>query len=53
MRTASGKAFAHDWVQAWNSVVVHFTAKGRKAAELMEVNSEGLVSRALAHAYAE
>lgn len=32
-----------------DSVVVHFQARGRRAAEVMEVNSEGIFRRALAH----
>ena len=32
-----------------DSVVLHFQARGRRAAEVMEMNSDGVVRRALAH----
>lgn len=35
-----------------NSLVIHFQARGRRAAEFMELNSEGVVCRALAHVQA-
>jgi ketosteroid isomerase-like protein len=35
------------------SVVVHFQARGRRGAEFMEMDNDGLVRRALAHLQAE
>ena len=35
--------------QGVESIVVHFQARGRRGAELMEMNGAGLVRRALAH----
>ena len=35
--------------QGVDSLVVHFQARGRKGAEVMEMNREGVVRRALAH----
>jgi hypothetical protein len=33
--------------QGVNSVLIHFQAKGRKAVEVMEVNEEGKIRRAM------
>jgi len=38
--------------QGVNSVVVHFQVRGRKGAEVMEMNGDGVVRRALAHTQA-
>ena len=35
--------------QGVESLVVHFEVRGRRGAEVMEMNSDGLVRRALAH----
>jgi len=32
-----------------NSLVIHFQAKGRRAAEVIELNSEGKIRRAMVH----
>jgi len=38
--------------QGVDSIVVHFQLRGRKGAEVMEMNHEGVVRRALAHTQA-
>jgi len=38
--------------QGVDSVVVHFQVRGRRGAEMMEMNDEGVVRRALAHTQA-
>jgi ketosteroid isomerase-like protein len=38
--------------QGMDSIVVHFQVRGRNGAEVMEMNSEGVVCRALAHSQA-
>ena len=38
--------------QGVDSVVVHFQVRGRRGAEVMEMNREGVVRRALAHTQA-
>lgn len=38
--------------QGVDSVVVHFQARGRRGAEVMEMNRDGVVGRALAHTQA-
>ena len=38
--------------QGMDSIVVHFQVRGRNGAEVMEMNREGVVRRALAHSQA-
>jgi ketosteroid isomerase-like protein len=38
--------------QGVDSVIVHFQVRGRRGAEVMEMNGDGLVRRAMAHSQA-